>query len=237
MTEQTNIVPVSNATPEGLIRLALEKGSSIEELRELMALRREWEADQARRSFAEAMVAFKAKPIAVLKDKKVSFGQTAYSHATIGNVVSVVVERLHEHGFSHSWKPSQKDGKISVTCVVRHRGGHEEETTLEAAPDQSGGKNSIQAVASTVTYLERYTLLAATGVATVDQMDDDGRGSDGDSKASREAEWVTAIEGAIDLTELQRIKADLSVAYARAVPPGLTGPYNKRLKQLQGNSA
>jgi hypothetical protein len=54
--------------------------------------------------------------------------------------------------------------------------GHSEEgAVLEGAPDTSGSKNSIQAVGSTVSYLERYTLLAATGLAAKDQ-DDDGRG-------------------------------------------------------------
>ena len=49
--------------------------------------------------------------------------------------------------------------------------------TLSASADNSGSKNSIQAIGSTVTYLQRYTLLAITGLATED-MDDDGSGSD-----------------------------------------------------------
>src|SRR5207245_959863 len=36
-------------------------------------------------------------------------------------------------------------------------------------------KNAVQAVGSTVSYLQRYTLLAGTGMAAADQ-DDDGRG-------------------------------------------------------------
>jgi hypothetical protein len=42
--------------------------------------------------------------------------------------------------------------------------------------DQSGGKNAIQAIASTVTYLERHTAIAITGVAVSDEEDDDGAG-------------------------------------------------------------
>ena len=44
-----------------------------------------------------------------------------------------------------------------------------------AAPDDTGKKNSIQQVASTVTYLERYTFLSITGLAVEDQIDDDGQ--------------------------------------------------------------
>ena len=55
--------------------------------------------------------------------------------------------------------------------------GHQECTSLSAFPDESGGKNSIQAIGSTVSYLERYTLLSITGLSTQDQ-DDDGLSSE-----------------------------------------------------------
>jgi hypothetical protein len=48
---------------------------------------------------------------------------------------------------------------------------------MNSGPDDSGGKNKIQAIASAKSYLERYTLLAITGLATKD-MDDDGRATD-----------------------------------------------------------
>ena len=48
-----------------------------------------------------------------------------------------------------------------MTCVVSHRLGHSEENTLTAGRDESGNKNNIQAVGSTITYLQRYTLKAA----------------------------------------------------------------------------
>jgi hypothetical protein len=54
--------------------------------------------------------------------------------------------------------------------------GHSELTKMTAPSDTSGQKNSIQAIASTITYLQRYTLLAATGLTTKDMPDDDGKG-------------------------------------------------------------
>jgi hypothetical protein len=62
---------------------------------------------------------------------------------------------------------------VKVTCKLTHKQGHSEEVTLEAPLDTSGGKNNIQAMGSSVSYLERYTLLAITGLATKEQ-DDDG---------------------------------------------------------------
>ncbi len=64
---------------------------------------------------------------------------------------------------------------VTVTCVVSHRAGYFEENTLTAAKDESGSKNSIQAVGSALTYLQRMTLKASLGLAASD--DDDGRAS------------------------------------------------------------
>jgi len=43
--------------------------------------------------------------------------------------------------------------------------------------DKSGGKNDIQAIASSVTYLRRYTLTGALGISTCEDDNDGGRPS------------------------------------------------------------
>ena len=45
---------------------------------------------------------------------------------------------------------------------------------MTAQADTSGSKNAIQSIGSTITYLERYSLLALTGLAA-HEMDDDGK--------------------------------------------------------------
>ena len=62
-----------------------------------------------------------------------------------------------------------------MTCIVSHRQGYSEENTLSAGRDESGNKNSIQAIGSTLTYLQRMTLKAALGLAA--SSDDDGAAS------------------------------------------------------------
>ena len=89
----------------------------------------------------------------------------AYSYATLDQVCDQVTEALSKHGISHRWKIEQENGLIRVTCILTHYKGHSEETTLAGSADTTGSKNAIQAVGSTVSYLERYTLLAATGLA------------------------------------------------------------------------
>ena len=164
-----------NGSPSLLIERAIDKGSDLEKLEKLLALKERYEANEARKAYHKAMADFKANPPEIDKDKKVSFGTTHYNHASLANVTKKIGAELSKHGLSASWTTKQ-NGVILVTCRITHVQGHSEETTLSAAADTSGSKNSIQAIGSTITYLERYTLLALTGLATED-MDNDGKGA------------------------------------------------------------
>ena len=148
----------------------------VEKLSKLLEMQEKWDATQANKAYVVAMSEFKASPPEILKDRSVSYGQTSYNHASLGNVTAILNKALSEHGLTASWITSQDNGSIKVTCKITHVMGHSEETCLAAAPDTSGSKNPIQAIGSTVTYLQRYTLLALTGLATYDQ-DDDGFGA------------------------------------------------------------
>lgn len=68
---------------------------------------------------------------------------------------------------------SAKD--IEVTCIITHKEGHSEETTMVGPEDFSGSKNSIQSRGSSTTYLERYSLIGALGLVTADQDNDGGK--------------------------------------------------------------
>lgn len=182
---------VAVTTPASLLQIAVQRGASIDELTKLMDLQERFEKREAEKSFTEAMAAFKLNPPTILKEKLVSFKDTSYYHATHSAVTEAIIAGLAAHGVSHRWDLDQKDGKVGVTCVLTHRAGHSQSTRLESVSDQSGGKNSIQAIMSAKTYLERHTLLAATGLSTkdMDGSDDDGRGAD--KKKGKEPEKFT----------------------------------------------
>lgn len=178
IVEIKNSAIATMAGPMGSALQALQAGATIEQMQGLLALQKDWEANEARKAYVAAMAEFKKNPPEIFKRKEVAFGDTRYSHATIGDVTSLTVAGLAAHGFSHRWDTKQGDGRIVVSCILTHNLGHSESTTLEASPDSSGKKNAIQQVASTVTYLQRYTLLAACGLATKDMEDDDGAGAE-----------------------------------------------------------
>lgn len=164
-----------NGSPAEIIKQAITGGCDLEKLEKLLILQERFEANEAKKAYHRAMTAFKLNPPEIEKDKKVSYGTTKYSHATLANVTQKINEALSKHGLSASWNVNQ-NGAISVTCRITHEQGHSEETTLTAPADASGSKNAIQSIGSTITYLERYSLLALTGLAT-HEMDDDGKAS------------------------------------------------------------
>ena len=105
----------------------------------------------------------------ILKTKKAHNS----SYAPLGDIVAQIREPLASCGLSYRFEQDHTNG-IKVRCVVSHIDGHAESTEMTAGADTSGSKNAIQGIASTVTYLSRYTLTSALGIATAD-ADMDGR--------------------------------------------------------------
>lgn len=231
VTDVVDITPKNTAsnlvvmTPGQLVGQLMQQGGSMDLLamERLMGLQERWDANEAKKAYHAAMAAFKQNPPTILKDKHVEFttskGTTAYDHATIGNVVKQIVASLAEHDLSHSWSTEQLDGgQVAVTCTITHKAGHSESVTLKAGRDESGGKNSIQALGSAITYLQRYTLLAITGLAVEDGSDDDGRGADGSTMdASTRLElWTLRARAAKTLDELKAVRAAVGTAFSDA---------------------
>jgi hypothetical protein len=166
----------AEGSPAALMLKAMSGGMDLEKLEKMMILQEKWEANQARKAYTAAMSEFKKNPPEIEKDRHVEYkttsGVTKYDHASLGNVTAKINAALGECGLSAAWTTEQTDAKVSVTCKITHVLGHFETTSLVAAHDSSGGKNAIQALGSTISYLQRYTLLSLTGLASRD-MDDD----------------------------------------------------------------
>ena len=172
-------------TPPQLLQLAIEKGAGVDQLEKLMSLQLAWEANEARKAFVVALNTFKKSPPKLEKTKRVHFKEVDFKHATLDNVCDVVGAALSQHGISHRWEVQQEGPAIKVTCVLTHELGHSERVSMQAGADTTGSKNAIQAIGSAVTYLQRYTLLSATGLAAKNQ-DDDGNKAGLDEPISAE---------------------------------------------------
>lgn len=206
------------ATPMDMLAAAVERGMDPQTLKDLMDLSERWQAGEARKAFVTALNLFKSDPPDIFKNKAVSFGGgkgggTSYRHATLDNVSGVIGEGLAKVGISHRWETEQEEGgMIKVTCILQHSAGHSERVWLRAMPDTSGSKNSIQAVGSTVTYLQRYTLLAATGMAVQDQDDDARMGETNTMPESTKLAWLARIAECHDLNACEILWPDVARA-------------------------
>ena len=159
---------------------ARDPAVDIEKFERLMALRERVSQADARRAFYAALAKAKGEFGPILKTRTVDYehadgqGRTNYRYEELADVGAVVDPILSKHGLSYRHKTVQDGVKIKVTCILSHEDGYSEENSLEGEADKSGKKNPNQAIASTVTYLQRYTLKEAVGVGAA--RDDDGAG-------------------------------------------------------------
>lgn len=160
---------VAAVTPMDMLNRAIETGAGLEMVEKLMSLQERWETGQARKAFDKAIAAAKAKITPIQRN---ATGHNSKKYADFAAIAKVVDPILSEHGLSYRFRTAQSD-RISVTCILSHQDGHSEETTLSGPADASGSKNAIQAIGSTLTYLQRYSLVQMLGLAA--SNDDDGK--------------------------------------------------------------
>ena len=179
MTDETNQLPAEvKLTPiMQMMETAVARGD-IEVVTKLMDLQERAEANQARREFDAAFAAVKAKVGIIRKTGKANYGL----YADLADIARALDPAIAEHGLSYRFRSARVGNELIMTCVVCHRSGHYEENSLPSPLDTSGSKNPVQAVGSTSTYLQRYTLMQAFGLATSvnggEIHDDDGAGAD-----------------------------------------------------------
>jgi hypothetical protein len=159
---------------------ARDPAVDIEKFERLMSLRERVSQAEARRAFYAALADAKGEFGPIIKRREVDFehsdgqGRTNYRYEELADIGVVVDPVLSKYGLSYRHKSVQDGGKIKVTCILSHRDGYSEENSLEGEADKTGKKNPNQAIASTVTYLQRYTLKEALGLGAA--RDDDGAG-------------------------------------------------------------
>jgi hypothetical protein len=183
-------------TPMQMLDRAVQSGATTETLEKLLSLQERWEKNEARKAFDEAMSLAKAEIPVIFKNREVDFtsqkGRTNYRHEDLAGIARTVDPILAKHGLSYRYRTtSEPNAPVTVTIILSHRLGHSEETTLSAGRDETGNKNGIQAIGSTVTYLQRYTLKAALGLAA--STDDDAKAADLDPLTTEQIETLRSL--------------------------------------------
>lgn len=243
----TTTTPIAQ-TPMEMVATIVARGGDMAQLEKLLDLQDRWERNEAKKAFVKAMAAFKENPPTIVKDKQASFnGKPQYSFANLAQVSAVIGRALSAHGLSASWKTEQDGSAIKVTCVLTHVEGHSESCSLSAGADTSGSKNAIQAIGSTKSYLEKYTLLAITGLAADDQDDDGNTAGTTDEKKEKFDQWSLKLEdvyqaGVVDgiaawwKSNKAEIIKDLGDAKAAAINKAANA-YTAKLKEIEKQQA
>ena len=236
--ETKNAVIKSEQTPQALIALAIEKGLSIEQLGKLLDLQERWEKKEAEKSFLIAKSGFQGKCPPLTKSKSVGYeskagGKVGYNYIPLGKIVEHIKESLHEYGLSFRWETKEIDNVITITCVLSHIDGHSEKNSMSGKPDATGGKNEIQQRGSTMTYLQRYSLIGVLGISSADE-DVDGqqpsaKGPNIEDLKKSEQAFVTACLLIDDFTDAKEFQGKYKDILANCVKSGLLKKDEKKL--------
>ncbi len=184
VVERTDVARLHPLVKSGMEALALAPDAGM--MRELLAVQREWEAGEARKSYTRAVVELKRDmPTVIARDAVVDFtsakGRTYYTHVSLAGVMDAITEPLTRHGFSLGYDVVTANNLVTVTAILTHSDGHAERVTITAPPDTMGSKGPAQAIMSTITLLKRYTATTILGIATADMKEPEGERQDDDA--------------------------------------------------------
>lgn len=149
-------------------RAASDPSCDIEKMERLMQMHERMESRKAAAEFAAAL--------SDMQDQLPSIGErgnaaSRYTYALWEDINTAIKPVLKANGFALSFRTDCSDG-ITVTGVLSHRSGHSESTSIKLPADGSGGKNAVQAVASSVSYGKRYTAGALLNLTSHGEDDD-----------------------------------------------------------------
>lgn len=185
--------------PEGsavaLIREAIASGKQPEYLHELLNVRREWEADEARKAFNFAIAEFQRRAPIIAKEDKAYDKQ----YARMDRIWREIRPLVTELGLSVTWQVCElRDGMCHVEGQLRHRQGHGERLAMDLplpaiikTRDGKDAQNAAQQIGSANTYAKRYALCSALGIVTGD--DDDGHAAGGNLVTADQADELKQL--------------------------------------------
>jgi len=157
-----------------LIDKAIEKDIDVDKFAKLVDIVKMLENEKAKRDFYESLSNFQGECPTITKKSEVNmgYGKPHYNYASLGDIITEIQKPLQKCGLSYHWRVNNDDSFIEVTCILAHSSGYELQTSISAAKDATPGKSNVQAIASTITYLKRYTLISLLGIGTADPDDD-----------------------------------------------------------------
>jgi hypothetical protein len=171
----TDMIPKGNGI-DSLISQAIKSKSSVENLKELMKMKYEYEGRGNKKRWQEAFCKMQSELPVITKSKagaKMKSGQVAYYYAPLEKIIETIKPILLRYNFSYKW--SEEFVEKGIKRIVCHLSGYgHEETSHVDLPIMEAGSmtNKIQQYGSSITYGKRYSLIGLLGLMA--DTDDDG---------------------------------------------------------------
>jgi len=156
-------------------RAAADSNVDIDKLQKLIELKNSEEARTAKSQYNSAMAACQSE-MPEIQENGAAHNNIKY--AKYEDIVKAVKPLLAKHGFSFSAKTNFDEKFLVAQGIVSHAGGHSEETSIRLPFDNSGSKNAVQAIGSSISYAKRYLFCMLFNITTGGE-DDDGNTASG----------------------------------------------------------
>ncbi|HUU89890.1 MAG TPA: ERF family protein [Phycisphaerae bacterium] len=173
LAERGDLVPSAQENPAwDILRAMNEKGLTAESAAafdKMCDTALKMDAVQAKKAYTAARAALQADLPHVIATKMIpgNDGTTRSVYAPFEDVMRTIKPHLVKHGFSVSFNGRvEPDGKrLTAICTVAHVGGHSESNEFSVRVSAPPKCSDAQADGSTMSYAQRYVLLAALAIA------------------------------------------------------------------------
>lgn len=154
---------------------ALDKGASVEQLKELVLLHERVSDRAAAVEFSRALAAFQAecpfiekRSIAKVTSRKAGV-EYSYRYAELDTIAVAVNPILRKYGLAYTWDSEFTEKLLVCTCILRHANGHSERSRFACPADSPApGMSEQQKHGGALTYAKRQSLCQALGLTMTD---------------------------------------------------------------------
>ena len=169
----------ADAIAELIARAAAGPGADLSQVAVLSALHDQALDRAAKSTFLHAFAALQQELPTIDKNGAIlnSAGKVSYRYAGWEDINDALRPLLFKHGFTLSFRPGgETGGRLTVTGILRHVDGHQDEAVVSLPADASGSMNTVQGVGSSLSYGKRYAAIALLNITSraKEDRDDDG---------------------------------------------------------------
>jgi hypothetical protein len=155
-----------------LLTTAIDKDLDISKIERLVELKKSMDADEAKKQYLMAMSVFQSLLEPIEMNGHVQYmsnaGPVDYKYSEMADIKKAIQEPLKTAGLSYCFRPFMEGGIITVTTIISHSAGHQEEFELRSGIESNSIKG-IKSIQSTISYLKRYGLTLGLGLVGSEQ--------------------------------------------------------------------